>query len=166
MKTRTMLVALVILPASILARAQTSPAASPPPSREQTPAQPPAPDFGKGSFTRLCSDCHDADRVTASRRSRTEWEEVLDTMVSKGATGSDEDFSNVLVYLLRNFGRVYINTSPAADLVSVLGLTPADAAAIVAYRKEHEKFADFDAVLKVPGIDVKMLQQQKDAVAF
>lgn len=157
MDTRSILPASVLLAASILGRAQTPSAA---------PQAQAAPDPDKAVFLRLCSDCHDGDRATAGRRSRTEWEEVLTKMVDKGAVGSDQDFEAVLAYLLRNFGRVYINTSTPADLVSVLGTTPTDAAAIVAYRKEHGNFVDFDAVLKVPGIDVKLLEKHRDAISF
>lgn len=160
MNTRSVLLASVLLTTSIIVRAQTPPAAPP----AQAPSA--APDPAQAVFVRMCSDCHDGDRVTTGRRSRTEWEEVLDKMVSKGATGTDEDFATVLTYVLKNFGRVYINTSTPADLVSVIGSTPADAAAIVAYRKEHGNFADFDAVLKVPGIDVKLLEKQRDAISF
>ena len=157
MNTRTILPVSVLVIASLIVRAQT-PSAAP---AAQAPADP-----DQAVFLRLCSDCHDRDRVTAMRRTRTEWEEVLDQMVSKGAVGSDRDFAAVLTYLLRNVGRVYVNSSTPDDLVSVLGTSPADAAAIVAYRKEHGNFRDVDALLKVPGIDVKLLEKQKDAMAF
>ena len=38
--------------------------------------------------------------------------------------------------------------------------------ALVEYRKANGPFADFDAVKKVPGLDLKKLDQQKDAIAF
>jgi DNA uptake protein ComE-like DNA-binding protein len=41
-----------------------------------------------------------------------------------------------------------------------------DAEALVAFRKANGNFADFDAVQKVPDIDVKTLEEHKDAIAF
>jgi DNA uptake protein ComE-like DNA-binding protein len=38
--------------------------------------------------------------------------------------------------------------------------------AIAAYRKANGFFRDFEAVTRVPGIDVKTLEEHKDAVAF
>ena len=46
------------------------------------------------------------------------------------------------------------------------GLSSKDADAVVAYRKANGNFQDFDAVKKVPDIDVKTLEEHKDAVAF
>ena len=41
-----------------------------------------------------------------------------------------------------------------------------EAQAIVAYRKANGSFQDFEAVKRVPDIDVKKLDEHKDAVAF
>jgi competence protein ComEA len=160
MNARSTLAALVVLAGSIVLRAHT-------PTIQAAPAQT-APDLDKAKavFVRLCSDCHDRDRVVAMRRTRTEWEDVLNQMIDKGAVGTEQDFEAVLAYLLKTVGRVFINTSSAADLVSVLGTSTADAEAIVAYRKEHGKFPDLDTLLKVPGIDAQLLQKEKDAIAF
>lgn len=117
-------------------------------------------------FTRICGDCHDSGRVVAQRRSKVDWEDVLNKMADKGATGSDDDFNTVLKYLLKHYGLVYINKAPSAELAMVLSLSDKDADAIVAYRKANGNFADFDALAKVPGIDVKALEQHRDAISF
>src|SRR5437868_14723888 len=57
-------------------------------------------------FARMCSDCHDSDRVVSQRRSRTEWEEVINKMLEKGATGTEAEFNKVFEYLQRNYGKV------------------------------------------------------------
>ena len=46
-----------------------------------------------GAFQRVCSSCHDAQRILATRRTRTQWEEVIGKMIDRGATGTDEDFT-------------------------------------------------------------------------
>ena len=87
-------------------------------------------------------------------------------MIERGATGSEEDFMTVFGYLRRHYGKVYINTAPTEEITTSLGLSNKDADAIVAYRKTNGNFQDFDAVRKVPNIDVKILEDHKDAVAF
>ena len=49
------------------------------------------------NFTRNCVKCHTADRVVGSRRTRTQWEEVMTTMqTARGAVIADEDWDVVL----------------------------------------------------------------------
>jgi competence ComEA-like helix-hairpin-helix protein len=114
------------------------------------------------AFYRLCSDCHDADRIVANRRSRAGWEEVLAKMVDKGAVGSDQDFELVLYYLLSHYGQVNVNRSPAEEIQVVLGLSQKDVDAISAYRKANGDIKDFESLLKVPGIDADKLDKLKD----
>jgi competence ComEA-like helix-hairpin-helix protein len=117
-------------------------------------------------FTQMCNKCHDAARITAQRRNKFEWEEVINKMIEKGAMGTEKDFETVYDFLLRNFGKVDVNRAAAEEIAMVLALPSKDAEAIVAYRKANGSFADYDAVAKVPGIDVKKLEIHKDALTF
>ncbi|HEY7501559.1 MAG TPA: helix-hairpin-helix domain-containing protein [Vicinamibacterales bacterium] len=114
----------------------------------------------------MCGKCHDAARIVQGRRFREQWEETLDKMVAKGATGSDEDFDAIMTFLLTAYGRVNINAAPADDIGSVLHLETSQAEAIVKFRDDHGKFADFDALTKVPGANVEALQKARDAIVF
>ena len=87
-------------------------------------------------------------------------------MIERGATGSEEDFQTVFGFLRRHYGKVYINSAGSDEITTSLGLSNKDADAVVAYRKAHGNFTDLDAVKKVPDIDVKTLDEHKDAVAF
>ena len=135
-------------------------------SGQQQSSGTPADDPANELFMQTCNRCHDAARITALRRTKTEWEEVINKMIERGATGSEEDFMTVFGFLRRHYGKVYINTAPTEEITTTLGLTNKDADAIVAFRKSNGNFADFDAVKKVPNIDVKILEDHKDAVAF
>jgi competence ComEA-like helix-hairpin-helix protein len=133
--------------------------------------QDPAPDAGNDPtarvFTTVCGKCHPVERVTATRRTRPQWEEVISAMISaRGAQISDEDFDTVLGYLTRVYGRVNVNRAPAADIVEVLDIPESMAAAIVAYRRERGPFEDFDALTKVPKIDREKLETKRDAILF
>jgi competence ComEA-like helix-hairpin-helix protein len=123
-------------------------------------------DHAAAAFKRVCANCHDAERILSARRTRTQWEEVIDKMVERGAAGTDEDFTATTQYLLRVSGRVNVNRALSNDIVDVLGLTPKDADAILEYRKSNGEFKDFDDLCKVPGIDLEKLKQGRDAVSF
>jgi competence ComEA-like helix-hairpin-helix protein len=123
-------------------------------------------DAPAAAFRRVCSSCHDADRILATRRTRTQWEEVIEKMIDRGAEGTSDDFSTAEEYLLRVSGRVNVNRAASKDMVTVLGMTQKDADAIAEYRKANGEFKDFDALSKVPGIDLEKLKQGRDAISF
>ncbi len=117
--------------------------------------------------TAACGKCHPMDKVVAVRRTRLHWEEVMTQMTtSRGAQVSDNDWDVILDYLVKEHGRVDVNRAPADDIVDVLEISDAMAAAIVGYRKEHGPFKDLDALLKVPGVDGEQLKRKREAIAF
>src|SRR5829696_4640953 len=126
-------------------------------STAQQPATSAADDPATELFIQTCNRCHDAARITAVRRTKTEWEEVINKMIERGAQGSEEDFMTVFGYLRRYYGKVYINSANSEEITTTLGLSGRDAEAVVAFRKANGNFPDFDAVKKVPDIDVKTL---------
>jgi competence protein ComEA len=123
-------------------------------------------DASAGAFQRVCSSCHDSQRILATRRTKTQWEEIIGKMIDRGATGTDEDFTAAEDYLLKISGRINVNRGTAADMAKVLGIPEKQATAIVDYRKANGDFADFDALCKVPGIDVDKLKTEQDAISF
>jgi competence protein ComEA len=117
------------------------------------------------AYLRLCRNCHEGG-LELVRRTRTGWQDILDQMVERGATGSDEDFGLVLEYLLRDHGKVNVNEAPAEELVLVLGLSAAESESVVAYRKEHGKFESVGALTAVPGVDGKKIDERRAAIVF
>jgi competence protein ComEA len=135
---------------------------SPPPS-----ASPQAPeDPNLAVVRRVCAACHPIDRIVGLRKGQFEWEETINTMLAKGAKGTDDELSAVMDYLMRNVGRVNVNRAPAPEIEWVLSLSTEAATSVVQYRKDHGAFADFDALLKVPGLDGQKLTAKRDAVQF
>ena len=59
---------------------------------------------GKEAVTRVCGSCHDVGQATSSRLNEKDWKDTIDLMVDRGATGSPDDFKNILAYLTKNFG--------------------------------------------------------------
>ena len=115
---------------------------------------------------KVCGTCHALERVTASRRSRAQWEETMDKMISLGAKGTDEELATILTYLVRQYGRVNVNTATAGEIEEVVGLSAKEAEVIVKYRQDKGKFEDFEALSKVPGIDLEKLEKSRNAISF
>ena len=126
---------------------------------EARPAPPP-------EFTKVCVRCHASDKVVEGRRYPAQWDQVIEQMVTRGATGSEEEFDVVYDYLVAQFGRVAINTAPAEEIAQVLHLEQGVADAIVQHRTEKGTFADFDALAAVPGVPVAALEKLRDAIVF
>jgi outer membrane protein assembly factor BamB len=128
--------------------------------------QQPAADPAKATFERLCGTCHEPERSTPSRRTREHWLQTVNSMVARGAEGTDAELMTVVDYLTREHGRVNVNLGGPDDIALVLGLTQSEAAAIVQYRRDHGTFEDADAVGRVPGVDARKLARRRDAMVF
>ena len=94
---------------------------------EARPAPPP-------EFTKVCVRCHASDKVVEGRRYPAQWDQVIEQMVARGATGTDAEFDAVYDYLVAQYGRVAINTAPAEEIAQVLHLEQNVADAIVQHR--------------------------------
>ncbi len=159
-----------VLLGSILVAADATgrtPQQATPPAAQPTPApEPAAEDPAVPLMVQMCNRCHDAARILATRRTRTEWEDIINKMIERGATGSGREFETVFSYLLLNYGKIFVNDAVADEFMKVLGMSRKDADAIVAYRTANGAFADVEALRKVPGIDLKTLDAHLQAVAF
>ena len=120
----------------------------------------------KDNYERICGTCHEPERGTSTRRTRDQWLQTVNSMIARGAEGTDAEFIEVVEYLTREHGRVNMNLANGPEIASVLGLTPAEADAIVKYRRERGTFEDAAAVARVPGLDVKKLTARNDAMVF
>lgn len=117
-------------------------------------------------LTRLCAGCHPWRRVLDTRRTRVQWEPVIDEMMRRGGFSSDDDYNAILEYVLRHNAFVNINQAEADEIAMVTGLAPQHAEAILSYRTEHGRFADFEALKKVSGIDLVKLEAARLAILY
>src|SRR5947199_4150451 len=60
---------------------------------------------GKALVQRICTGCHDLDTAVGENRTEAQWKAVVDTMVSRGAEGTDTELATVVKYLGKNFGK-------------------------------------------------------------
>jgi competence protein ComEA len=124
---------------------------------------------GKDTLIRVCSKCHSPDNVLANGQDRAGWENTITKMAGFGAEASDEEFTQILDYLTRNFPPVttiHVNQATAEQLQSGLGLSAIEAEAVIEYRKKNGDFKSLDDLKKVPDVDPKKLDAKKDHLVF
>ena len=121
---------------------------------------------GKATLLKVCSNCHTAESVVQSLRTRQEWSDVVDQMSRYGAEASDQEFDQILTYLVKHFSPIRINKATAKDLESTLSVPAEVAEAIVAYRAEKGDFKAVDELKKVPGLDSGKVDAQKARLVF
>ena len=117
-------------------------------------------------FYDTCNACHDSDRIVSQRRTKAEWQDLIGQMIDKGAIGDEKSFQTIFQYVRRYYGKVLINTATADEITIPLGLSDKDAQAILDYHKANGNFADYGALAKLPGIDLKTLEAHKDALGL
>lgn len=121
---------------------------------------------GKSTFENTCGGCHGADIVIGQTGTREVWQDTVDSMRSRGATGSDDDFKVIVSYLTKYFGvPVNVNSAPAKDLEANLDITTAEADAIVKARTA-KKFVNYADLAKVQGLDIKKIDPIKSRIKF
>jgi competence protein ComEA len=142
-----------LLPAS----AQTPPAVAKDPFPESA---------GKPALLKVCGNCHTAETVIQSFRTRQEWSDVIDQMGRFGAEGSDQEFDQILTYLSRHFSPIKVNKAAAKDLESVLDVPAAVGEAIVTYRSKNGDFKTLDDLKNVPGLEAGRIEALKARIVF
>lgn len=61
---------------------------------------------------------------------------------------------------------IKVNSATVEELESGLGLTPADAEAIVHYREQKGDFKNLQELLAVPGIDAEKIRNEQSKIVF
>jgi len=69
------------------------------------PNQSPAKDRGRELVEDVCTYCHNLDRLQGRELTREEWRGLTKGMISEGPPVTDEEFSRILDYLARNYGK-------------------------------------------------------------
>lgn len=123
---------------------------------------------GRDLTLQLCAgECHGIEKVVGERKSKSQWAETMIVMRNDGSKGTDEEFKIITTYMTTHFGvQVRINKATAKQIDDVLVLADGLADAIVKYRDANGPFATWDDLMKVPGLDAKVLVVQKAKVVF
>jgi len=59
---------------------------------------------GKAIITGDCQACHSLQKIVILRRSATDWDSLVHTMIRQGAKVRDEDIAIIVEYLTKNYG--------------------------------------------------------------
>lgn len=62
-------------------------------------------DRGRELVEDVCTYCHGLDKLQGQERSREEWRGLIKGMIFEGAPVTDEEFSMILDYLEKNYGK-------------------------------------------------------------
>ena len=114
----------------------------------------PAPDLAREgeSLKAVCSKCHNLQMVMDTPMSYEAWHDTVQTMVDRGATGTDQQFDDVMDYLHRTMTTINVNTADVGELEIVLGVSETAAKAIVS-RRGSRKFSGLADLKSVAGVD-------------
>ncbi|MDP9053647.1 MAG: helix-hairpin-helix domain-containing protein [Acidobacteriota bacterium] len=121
---------------------------------------------GKGVVEQVCSACHGTDLISSRRATKEGWKDIIDDMVSRGASATDDQIASIREYLAKKLGQVNVNKAPSSEIASVLEITPAQADAIVKYRMDHGDFKSVDDIRKAPGLGTAKLDAKTDRVVY
>lgn len=70
-------------------------------SGDKHPSLPPG--EGRDLTIRVCSTCHDVERVADQQLDEAGWKDLVDQMASKGAEATDAELTQIVQYLTKAF---------------------------------------------------------------
>ena len=140
-----------------------------------------SPAFGQKDFpdgpakeyvNKICLQCHEPSQLLNQKRSESDWKTTVARMATKGVAAPAEQYDAIAAYMAKNFGKtedttkINMNKAKADEIVAVIGLTPAEAQALVAYREKHGDYREWGEMLVVYGVDGRKLEAAKDKMSF
>jgi competence protein ComEA len=117
------------------------------------------------SLKAVCAKCHNLQIVMDTPMSVDDWHDTVQKMVDRGASGTDEQFDDVMDYLHRTMTTINVNTAPVDELEIVLGVSETTAQAIIA-RRNTQKFTGLVDLKSVPGVDAPTVDTKARLIFF
>ena len=121
---------------------------------------------GRETVIRICGDCHGVEKISSPRRSRAEWQELVEEMAARNGVATADEIHTIVRYVVVNFGRVNVNRASEADLMEIVQLTASEASANVEFRTREGDYRTLDDLRRVPGLDFAKIQERKDRMGF
>jgi competence ComEA-like helix-hairpin-helix protein len=133
-------------------------------------------DFPDGAareyVTKICLQCHEPAQLLTQKRTESDWKKTVARMAQKGISAPIEQFDAIALYMVKNFGKdedttkLNMNKAKPEEIVNQIGLTPAEAQALVTYREKHGDYREWGEMLVVYGVDGRKLEAAKDKMSF
>jgi competence protein ComEA len=126
---------------------------------------------GREEVEKLCRNCHELARSVSKKQDRDGWLTTFNKMVAFGMKHTDREMTVVIDYLTKHYAAepvppVNVNTAPAIELESRLGLRRSQAAALIKHRNANGNFRTIDDLKRVPGIDAERIEARRDVIVF
>jgi competence ComEA-like helix-hairpin-helix protein len=121
---------------------------------------------------KICLQCHEPSQLLNQNRTESDWRATISRMAQKGVPGTPEQYDAITAYMAKNFPKredatkINMNKAKPDEIVAVIGLTPAEAQALVAYREKHGDYREWGEMLVVYGVDGRKLEAAKDKMSF
>jgi competence protein ComEA len=128
---------------------------------------PPSSDLAREakSLQAVCGKCHNLQIVMNTPRSLDDWRDTMQKMVDRGASGTDDQYDDILDYLHRTMTTIDVNSADADELATVLN-APDAAVKLMIARRTSKKFVDLADLKTIPGIDAAALEAKSKMIYF
>ena len=117
------------------------------------------------SLKAVCGKCHNLQVVLGARMSYDAWHDTVQSMIDRGAQGSDEQLDDVMDYLHRNLATINVNVADSEELGIVLEIPDAVVKAVI-MRRKSKKFESLADLKSVPGINAAVLDTKAQLLFF
>src|SRR5258708_13300757 len=107
----------------------------------------------------VCAKCHNLQIVMDTPMSYGAWHDTVQTMIDRGASGTDQQFADVMDYLHRTMTTIDVNAANADELQIVLHVPDATAQAILT-RRSTQKFTNLADLEPLPAVTAPTITQQ------
>jgi competence protein ComEA len=126
----------------------------------------------KEYVNKICLQCHPPAQLLNQKKTESDWKATVARMATKGVSAPTEQFDAIAEYMAKNFrkdedvSKLNMNKAKADEIVTVIGLTPDEAKALITYREKHGDYREWGEMLVVYGVDGRKLEAAKDKMSF
>jgi competence protein ComEA len=113
----------------------------------------------------VCTQCHTLQIVMDTPMSYDAWHDTVQTMMDRGASGTDQQFADIMDYLHRTLTTINVNAADADELQIVLSVPETTAQAIIA-RRSTQKFTSLADLKSVPGVAAATVDSKARLIFF
>ncbi|HEV2275927.1 MAG TPA: helix-hairpin-helix domain-containing protein [Acidobacteriaceae bacterium] len=117
------------------------------------------------SLQAVCARCHTLQMVMDTPMSFDSWHDTVQTMIDRGANGTDEQLDDIMDYLHRTMTTINVNAAGAEELEIVLNVPEKTAQAILA-RRSQRSFTGLADLKSVPGVDASAMDAKAKLIFF
>jgi len=126
---------------------------------------------GKKIIQQQCAGCHPGNALAGYQKTREDWDAIVARMGQR-TTATRDELTALTDYLATNFPKVddptkvNMNKADAKEMSARLGLSAAEADAIIKYRDRRGNFRAWGDLLVIYGVDGTKIESLQDKMSF